>query len=176
MTREDLRTSSRDLMLVGGSLSFERLHAQMEHVHYDKRVNSDDREANPSWPVNQVGHFEWNVDGPRDKSQPLGPRQGKPESVGFDEPEDCVNAGDDGDFPKANVADPINQIDEDADVVVVGIDMKELEEALGHPPDIPMAHGKNAEAGEQHDYTFTKFNGGDGAHALDVLVIVDWTH
>lgn len=156
---------------------FHGLYPQMEHVHHDERVYNDDGKSNPGRTVNQVGDFERNVDGSRDQSQPLGPRQGVPETVGLDESQDSINAGHDGDFPESYVADAIDEVNEHADVVVVGIDVKELEKTLRDAPDIFVAHGKNTEAGKHHDHAFGKFNRGDSSHALDMFVIAeDWVH
>ncbi len=51
--------------------------------------------------------------------------------------------------------------------------MKKFQEALGHSPDIFVAHGEHTQARENDDDTFRKLNGGDGAHAFDVRGIVD---
>ncbi len=51
--------------------------------------------------------------------------------------------------------------------------VKKFQEAVGHSPDIFVAHGEDAEAGEHDDDSFRKLNSGDGAHAFDVCGIVD---
>jgi hypothetical protein len=68
----------------------------------------------------------------------------------------------------------VHQVDKDPkQVVVVRINVKKLQEALGHSPDIFVPHGKQAQTGEDDDDPFRKLNGGDGAHAFDVSGIVD---
>jgi hypothetical protein len=68
----------------------------------------------------------------------------------------------------------VHQGDKDSkEVVVVRIKVKEFQEALGHSPDIFVAHGEDTEAGEDDDDAFSKFNGGNGAHAFDVSGIAD---
>ncbi len=47
-----------------------------------------------------------------------------------------------------DVANSVNEIDEDSNVVVVWIDVEKLEEAFRDSPDISVAHGEDAEPGE----------------------------
>jgi hypothetical protein len=56
---------------------------------------------------------------------------------------------------------------------VMRTNVKKFQEAVGHSPDIFVAHGEDAEAREHDDDPFHKLEGGDGAHAFDVSGIVD---
>ena len=51
--------------------------------------------------------------------------------------------------------------------------VKKFQEAIGYSPDIFVAHGEHAEAGENYDDPFRKLNCGYGAYAFDVSGIVD---
>ncbi len=46
--------------------------------------------------------------------------------------------------------------------------MEEFQEAFGDSPDILVAHGEDAEAGQDDYNSLSKFQGGDGAHAFDM--------
>jgi hypothetical protein len=58
--------------------------------------------------------------------------------------------------------------------VVVGIGVKKFEEALGDSPDIFVAHGEHAQAGEKDDDSLGKFEGGHGAHTFDVYRVANF--
>lgn len=147
--------------------------AEHHHVEDDRDVDGENQKANPVGLSQQISYFERDVDGARGDGQPLRPGAYVPQAVGFDEAKDYVDRRYHGYLPQADVADPVHEIDKDTNEVVVGIGVEKFEEGLGDSPDIFVAHGEYTEAGENDDYAFGKFPDGDGAHAFDVLGIVD---
>src|SRR5208283_2160146 len=159
--------------LAGGMAELLRYHAQVKHIEHNEQVDDDDQQPEPGGAMKEVGNFEGDIDAAGDGGHPLGPGQGKPEAVGFDETENHVDGDDESDFPEAHVADAGDEVDEHADEMMVGTDVEEFEQAFGDSPDTFVAHGEQAEPGENNDHTFGELDGGDGAQATDVLGIPD---
>jgi hypothetical protein len=148
--------------------------AQHQDVEDDADVDGDDQKANPVGVAQQIGHLERNVDGARGNRHPLRPGAEVPEPVGLDEAKGGVDRCCQGELPQANVADPVDQVDKDSNEVVMGVGVNKLQEALGHSPDVLVAHGEDTETGENYDEPLQELNGGDGAHAFDVSGILDF--
>jgi hypothetical protein len=147
---------------------------QHQHVEDNPDVEYENQESQHVRPAQQIGYFEGDINGTRRDGQPLRPGANIPQSVSLDEAKDYVDGGHSGYLPQAHVADPVDEVDEDACKVVVGVGVKKFEEALGDSPNIFVAHGENAQAGEQDDDSLGKFEGGDGAHTFDVSGVADF--
>jgi hypothetical protein len=162
------------LMETFGVALFDRFETQHQHVENDAHVDGDYQHAkHVQARAQDVGNLEGDVNGAREDGQPFGPGADVPEAIGFDEAEHYIDGCYEGDLPKAHIAHAVDEVDEDTYVVVIRIDVEKFQEAFGDPPDIFVAHGEDAEAGEEDYDSFGKLESGYGAHAFDVRGIVD---
>src|ERR1700722_11302371 len=125
---------------------FFRLETKIEHIEHDQQVDDDDRQPEPVRPPNKIVDLERNVNAARYSRHPLRPGQRVPQAVGFDEAQQHVDAGYDGDLPQADIVEARHQIDENSDVVMVGADVEKFEQALRHSPNASVAKGEQPEA------------------------------
>jgi hypothetical protein len=157
-----------------GVALFGRFETQHEHIENYAYVDYYYQHAkHVRARAQDVGNLEGDVEGAREDGQPFGPGADVPEAVGFDEAENYIDGRYEGDLPKAHIAQAVDEVDEDTYVVVIRIDVEEFEEAFGDPPDILVAHGEDAETGEEDYDSFGKLESGYGAHSFDVRGIVD---
>lgn len=111
----------------------------------------------------------WYVETAGNNGKPLSPGLELPQAIGFDETHGGIEKGQRGEKTKPARTSAAGGLDEDARIVMRGIQVRLTHQLFGRRLQIVMDEMQQAQAGGKHDQSFQRLEDGDEVYALNLM-------